>query len=98
MYKPKKSRCNTDNSHVNSIESNNLSTSNSDNVIVNLNLHNINIQTESAFNTLITLQKETDAESSISINNEIMDENNISKEILYHQDSAEVIVRTCDKM
>ena len=73
-----------------------MNTSNSDNVIVNSILPRINVQTKSSFNTLNILQTETDTESSISINNEIFDENNISEEISSHQKSAEVIDHTCD--
>ena len=40
---------------------------------------------------VITLQKETDTESSTRINDEIMDDNNTSEEISSHQNSAEVI-------
>ena len=56
-----------------------MNTSNSDNVIENSNLTHINVQNDSPFNTLITFQKLTDTESSVSINDEIMDENNISE-------------------
>ena len=41
------------------------------------------------------MQTETDTESSISINNEIIYENNISEEISSHHNSAEVIDQTC---
>ena len=44
-YKYKKSRCITVNLQVNSSKSNNLNTSNSDNVIGNSNLPRINVQT-----------------------------------------------------
>ena len=56
----------------------------------------INVQTEISFTTLINLQKETDTESSIGINDEIVDEINISEEISLHQNPAEVIDHTCD--
>ena len=56
-----------------------MNTSKIDNVVGNSNLPHINSQTKSSFNKLITLQTETDTDSSISINNEIFDENNISK-------------------
>ena len=39
---------------------------------------------------------ETDTESSISINIETIEENNISEEISDHKNSAEVIDHTCD--
>ena len=58
IYKNK--RCTDVNSHVNSSESNHLNASNSDNVIVNSKLPHINVHTKSSFNTLITLQTETD--------------------------------------
>ena len=61
-------------SHFNSSEKNNFNTSNSDDVIGNSNLPRINIHTKSSLNKLINLQKETDTQSSISINNEITDE------------------------
>ena len=47
-------------------------------------------------NTLINIQTETDIESIIIINNEILDENNTSEEILCHQKWEEVIYLTCD--
>ena len=56
FYKSNKSRCTTVNSHVNSNESNNLNTSNSDNVIGNSNL----------------MKKVIDAESGVSINDGIL--------------------------
>ena len=42
------------------------------------------------------MKKETDADSSASINDEILDDNNTSEEISPHQNSAEVIDHTCD--
>ena len=65
--------CTTVNSHINSNKSNNLNTPNSDNVIGNSNLPHINVQNNSPFNILITLQKEIDTESTVSINDEIME-------------------------
>ena len=59
-------------SHVSSSENNNFNISKSDNVIVNSNLPHINDHTKSSLNKLITLQKETDTDSSTSINDEIM--------------------------
>ena len=44
-----------------------------DNVIGNSNLPRINVHTKSSLNKLITLQKETDIESSNSMNDEIME-------------------------
>ena len=95
-YKSKKRRCITVNSHINSSKSNNLDTSNSNNNAENSNLPRINVQTETSFNTLINLQAETDIQSSIMINNEIIDENNISEEISSHQNLAQLIDLTCD--
>ena len=75
------------NSHLNSSESNNLNTSNSDNVTGNSNLTHINVKNDSPFNTIITFQKRKYKDSSFSINDKIPYENNISREILYHQNS-----------
>ena len=61
-----------------------------------MNLPCINVYNKSSFNTLITLKKETDVDSIISINYERMYESNISEEISSHQNSAEVIDHTCD--
>ena len=69
----------TVNSHINSIKSNNMNTSNSDNVIGHSNLNHLNVHTESCFNKLNILQTETDIESSIIINNETIDEKNYVK-------------------
>ena len=71
-YISNKKRCYTVSSHVRSSESNNLNTSNSDNVTVNSNLPRIKVQTQSSFNTLNVLQKENDIESIISTNDKIM--------------------------
>ena len=84
LYISNRRRCNTIKSHVNSSKWNNTNTSNSANFIGNSNLPCINVQTKSYFNTLITNQKETDTESSISINDESIDENNIIQEIAFH--------------
>ena len=43
------------------------------------------------------MQKETDIESSNSINDEIMDGSNTSEEISSHQNSSGVIDHTCDE-
>ena len=74
-------RCTTVNSHVNIKKWNNLNTPKSDNVIGTSNLPYSNVQNDSSFNTLVTLQKITDTVSSVSINNERKDGNNISEEI-----------------
>ena len=63
---------------------------NSDNIIGNSNLPRINVQTKGSFNKIINFKKETDTESSIGINNEIIDEKNISEEISSHQNSSHV--------
>ena len=86
LFKSKKRRCI---SRDNSNESNDLNTPKSDNGIGTSNHLHINVQKDSPFNTLITLQKLTDTESSVSINDEIMDQNNISEDIssnkIYHK-------------
>ena len=64
-------------SHVNSNESNNFNTSNSNNTIVTSNLPNSNVKSESSFNTLITFK--IYSESSAIINEEITDQVNISE-------------------
>ena len=70
--------------------------SNSENVIGNSNLPRINVHTKSSFNELVAFQKETDTESSTSINKENMDDNNASEELESHQNSTGVIYHTCD--
>ena len=67
-YHSKKRICTTVTSHVKSSKSNDVITYNSDNVIGNLNIPCINVHTERSSNELVTLQKETDTESSTSIN------------------------------
>ena len=79
LYISKKRRCSNISPHIKVSESNSLNTSNSDNVTVNSNLPRIKVQTEISFNTLINLQKETDTESSISINDKIMDKTYINE-------------------
>ena len=97
MYIYKKRRCYTVNSHNNSSKPNDSNTSKNDNFIGNSNLPRINFQTKIPFNTLTTLQKETDTESSISINDEIMDVNNISEKISSHHNSEDLIDHVCDE-
>ena len=94
--KSKKRICNTANSHVNSSKSNNLNKLNSDNVIVNSNLPSKSIETKSSFNTLMTLQKETYAKSSVSVNDKINNSYHESEDISLDKDSSEVIDNTCD--
>ena len=96
MYKSKKRRCNTIISHVNSNKSNNLNISNSDNDVGTSNLHHINVQDYSPFNSCITSQKVIDIESSFSINYERTYQKNISEEISSHQNSKEIIEHACD--
>ena len=61
LYKSKNRRCTTVISHVNSNESNNMNTSNSDNIIGTSNLPHGNVQNDSPFNALINLEKVTDS-------------------------------------
>ena len=96
MFMLLKRRCTPVNSHVNISKSDNFNTSNSNNVIGNSNFLRINVQNEISLNQLITFQKETGTESIVSINDEIIDENNISEEMSYRQNSVEVIDHTCD--
>ena len=65
--------------NLNSSETNHLNTSDSDDVKVNLNLPCIDVHTKISLNKLINLQKETDTQSSTSINDEITDENYTSE-------------------
>ena len=95
-YISNKRRYTTSNSHFNSSEYNNINTSKRENVVENSELPHINAQRKSSLNKLSTLQKETDTESSISINDEITWENNISETISDHKILAEVIINTCD--
>ena len=64
----KKRRYTTGTPHVNCSESNDMSTYNSDSGIVNSNIPCININIKTLSNELATLQKETDTDSSNSIN------------------------------
>ena len=73
-----------------------MNTSNNDNVILNSNLPPINVQKDSPSNTLLDLQKEKYTYYSVSINDEIINENYISEEIPSHQNPVEVINHTCD--
>ena len=43
------------------------------------------------------MQKEIDTESIVIINDEIMDENNVSKEMSYNKNSSEIIDHACDE-
>ena len=61
------------------------------------NLPRFIVKNDSPFNTLIILQKEIDTESIVIINDEIMDENNVSKEISYNKNSSEIIDHACDE-
>ena len=73
LFKSNRRRYTNVASHVNSSKSNVPNTYNSDNVIGNSKLPRINVYTKRSSNELVTLQKETDAESSTSINKENMD-------------------------
>ena len=73
-----------------------MNTYNSDNVIGNSNLPRINVHTKRSSNELVPLQKETDTESSTSINDENMDDNNASEELESHQNSTGMIAHTRD--
>ena len=75
QYISKKSIFTSVNSHVNGSKSNNLNTSNSDNVIGTSNLTYVNIQNDSPFNTFNNLKKVTDTDYSVIINDEIIDKN-----------------------
>ena len=57
MYKSKNRRFTTVVSHVNSNKSNKLNASNSDDIIGTSKLPHSNVQNDSLFNSLITLQK-----------------------------------------
>ena len=95
-FKYNNRRFTTVTSHVNSSESNDPNTHNSDNVIGNSNLPPINVHTKGSLNELINFQKETDIESSTNTNEENTDENNASEEISSHKNSTGVIYHTCD--
>ena len=82
LYKSNKRRFTTIISHVNRNKSNHLNTSNSDNVIGNSNLTQINSQNGSPFNTFFNLQKLMDIDSSGIINDEVTYQKNMSEEIL----------------
>ena len=68
-----------------------MNTSNIDIVLITLNFLHRKFQNGSQFSTLINLLKLTDRESSASINDKIMYQNNISEKIYSHQYSAEII-------
>ena len=88
FYRSKNSRYTFVILHVNINESNNVYTSNSDNVIGTSNLPHGIIKNDSPYNTLGNLQKVTDTYSSVSINDERTEEKNIRKEISSHKHSA----------
>ena len=73
-----------------------MNISNSDNVIGTSKLPHSKAKTYIPFNTLINSQQLTDKYPSVSINNEIKYQNNISKNISSHQNSAQIIDHTCD--
>ena len=78
-------------SHFNKNVSNNLKTSNSDNVIGTSKFHHRNVQNGGSFNTLNTLRKLIDTESSVSINDEMTYTNNTRKWMSSHQNSTKTI-------
>ena len=73
-----------------------MNTYNIDNVMVNSNIPRINAHNELSSNELVTFQKETDTESSTSINDKNMDDNTASEEIASHKNPAGAIDHTCD--
>ena len=75
MYQSKKRRCTTVISHININNSNTFNASKFDNIIGTLNLPHSNGQDGSPFITIISLQKVTDTESNISVNDEINNKN-----------------------
>ena len=95
-FKSKKKICITGISDLNSIETNNLNTSNSDDVIGNSYPPRINVHTESSLNKLLTFQKQMYIYSSTSINDERTNYNNTNEDISCNQNSVEVIDHTCD--
>ena len=74
-----------------------MNTSNSDNLIGTINLPHRNVQNNSSFDTLITLQKVTYTESSDRIKNKRTKQNNITEDISSHQNSAEIIDHALDE-
>ena len=70
--------------HMLTVEKKMMNTYNSVNVIGKANLPCINVHTKCSSNKPVTLYKETDTESSTSINEENMDDNNASEEIASH--------------
>ena len=97
LYKSNNKRCTSVNPHANIKEPIVLNKQNSDNVIGNSNVSHINVQNDSPFNALIYFQKSLDIDSSVIINGEITDKNNISEYIYFYQDLAEIIDHACDE-
>ena len=64
--------------HISTVVKNNSKTSNSDDIIGNSNPPHINVLTKISLNKLVTLIKETDTESSTTVNDKISDDNNTS--------------------
>ena len=73
-YKSKKRRCTTVNSQAKSWKLNIRDTTKTDNFVGNLNLSRINIKIETSLDKIITLNIESDIESSICINYETIEE------------------------
>ena len=97
LYKSNNKRYTSVNPHANIKEPIVLNKQNSDNVIGNSNVSHINVQNDSPFNALIYFQKLLDIDSSVIINGEITDKNNISEYIYFYQDLAEIIDHACDE-
>ena len=81
--KSNKRICTTVTSHFNTSKSNYLNTQNRDSVMGNLNINRINVHTKRSANELVKFQRETDTESSTSINKENMNDNKASEESLF---------------
>ena len=88
-------RCITVTSHVHSSKSNHMNTYNSDNANRNSILPCINVHTKRSSNELVTLYEETDIDSSTSINDENIYDNNASEELGSHQNSTRLIAHKC---
>ena len=68
LHTSKRRKCTTVNSHINSYEYKNSNISNIDNAIGNSNITYINVPNDSTLNTLIPMQKDTNTDSSASVN------------------------------
>ena len=88
LTKAKERRSITAISHVNSNKLNNLNTSNSDDVKITSNFPYSTIKNDNSSNTLITLPKINDTESSVCIDDEKTDLNHIIDDIPYNKSSS----------